>query len=128
MKSIISQPDRAARPARVRPRATVVLFVLLGLVQLFVSAVVPFVEARAPSKLGAHIEQPTERRHYAHNEADCSACIARHLTGTAPQPAPPPIVVATVVATPRATLLVSPDAERRSPLAARAPPSATTPA
>ena len=101
-------------------------FVLLGLVQLFVSTVVPFVEARAPSNLGAHIEQPTERRHYVHNEADCSACIARHLTGTAPQPAPPPIIAAIVAVTPRATLLVAPDAERRGPLAARAPPVTAT--
>jgi hypothetical protein len=125
MKSTNSQPDRAARPGRARSRGAVASFVLVGLVQLFVSAVVPFVEGRAPSKLGAHIEQPTER-HYVHNEADCAACIAQHLTGTAPLPPPPPMVAAIFVATPRAALLVAPDAERRGPLAARAPPAITT--
>jgi hypothetical protein len=100
-----------------------VAFALLGLVQLFVSAVVPFAEARAPSRLGAHIEQPSERRHYVHDEAYCSACIARHLTGTAPVPAPPPRVAVGFVAPPPAARLVPPDAERRGPLTARAPPT-----
>jgi len=100
-----------------------VAFALLGLVQLFVSAVIPFAEARAPSRLGAHIEQPSERRHYVHDEAYCSACIARHLTGTAPLPAPPPAVAVGFVAPPPAAPLLAPDAERRGPVAARAPPS-----
>src|SRR5574338_1044417 len=115
MTPTTSQPARVARPARPRSRATVVAFVLLGLVQLFVSTAVPLLEGRASSGLGAHIEQPTERRHYVHDEAECSACIARHLTGTAPLPAPPLIVTATVAAAPRTTLLVAPDAERRGP-------------
>jgi len=99
-----------------------VAFAVLGLVQLFVSAVIPFAEARAPSGLGAHIEQPSERRHYVHDEAYCSACIARHLTGTAPLPAPAPTVAVGFVAPRPATPLLAPDAERRGPLAARAPP------
>jgi hypothetical protein len=110
-------------PVRTRSRAAVVAFVLLGLVQLFVSVVVPFAEARAPSRLGAHIEQPSERRHYVHDDAYCSACIARHLTGTAPVAAPPAKVVARYVAQPPAALLLAPETERRSLLAARAPPA-----
>jgi len=113
---------RPRRPLRARSRGAVVAFVLLGLVQLFVSAVVPFAEARAPSRLGAHIERPTER-HYVHDEAYCSACTARHLTGTAPV-AEPPVAVAPLSAK-RVSLAVrvAPDAERRDPLAARAPPA-----
>ena len=125
MQSTTSQPARVARPVRARSRATVVVFVLLGLVQLFCSAVAPFVEGRSPSRLGTHIEAPTER-HYVHDEADCSACIARHLAGPAPLPPTPPIVASMVAATPRTTLLPAPDAEHSGPLAARAPPAATT--
>lgn len=97
---------------------------MLGLVQLFVAAVVPFAEAsRAPSKLGAHIEQPTERRHYVHDESYCASCIARHLTGTAPLPAPIALPATRVVVIPPAAPLLPPDAERRDPSAARAPPA-----
>lgn len=114
---------RSARPFRARSRAAVVAFALLGLVQLFIAAVVPLVEARAPSKLGMHIEQPTERRHYVHDEAYCAACIARHLTGTAPLPAPIAPPATGVVAQSPAAPLLPPDAERRDPSAARAPPA-----
>src|SRR5262245_49214075 len=115
---------RAQRTSRrPRSRAAVLAFALLGLVQLFVSVVVPFAEARAPSRLGAHIEQPSERRHYVHDEAYCSACIARHLTGTAPVGPPVAQIAPRVDAQPPAELLLSPDTERRSPLAARAPPA-----
>ena len=123
MNPTTRRTDSATRPVRTRTRAAVVAFALLGLVQLFVSAAVPFAEARAPSRLGAHIEQPSERRHYVHDEAYCSACIARHLTGTAPVPAPPPRVAVGFVAPPPAARLVPPDAERRGPLTARAPPT-----
>jgi hypothetical protein len=110
------------RPLRTRSRAAVVAFVLLGLVQLFVSAVVPFAEARAPSRLGAHIEQPI-KRHYVHDEAYCSACTARHLTGTA-RLAEPPAPVAPLAATRvSSAVLRAPDADRESTLAARAPPA-----
>jgi len=109
------------------PEMLVVLVIIgvvtTALVQLFVSAVVPFAEARAPSRLGAHIEQPSERRHYVHDEAYCSACIARHLTGTAPLPAPAPTVAVGFIAPPPAARLVPPDTERRGPLTARAPPT-----
>ena len=112
-------------PLAVRPRsrAAAVAFALLGLVQFFVFAVVPLAEARAPSGLGAHVEQPSERRHYVHDETYCSACIARHLTGTAPLPAPVPMVAVGFVAPPPATRLFAPQAERRGPLTARAPPT-----
>ena len=108
------------RPSR--SRTAFVLFVLLGLVQLFVSAVVPFADARAPSKLGAHIEQPTER-HYVHDDANCSACIARHLTGTAPLPAAPPTVAPAFVPQPPESMRLVPESERRDPVVARAPPA-----
>src|SRR4030095_15896250 len=94
--------NRTTRPFRERSRAAVGAFALLGLVQLFVSAVVPFAEARTPSGLGAHIERPSERRHYVHDEAYCAACIARHIPGTAPASSPP--------------------ADRRPAARARAPP------
>ena len=123
MNPTTRRTDSATRPVRTRTRAAVVAFALLGLVQLFVSAVVPFAEARAPSRLGAHIEQPSERRHYVHDEAYCSACIARHLTGTAPLPAPAPTVAVGFIAPPPAARLVPPDTERRGPLTARAPPT-----
>jgi hypothetical protein len=100
-----------------------VAFALLGLVQLFVATVVPFTEARAPSKLGAHIEQSSERRHYVHDEAYCSACIARHLTGTAPAQAPAAVVAPRAIGQPPAALLLAPDTERLDPVAARAPPT-----
>jgi hypothetical protein len=109
--------------ARPRSRAAIVAFALLAVVQLFVSAVIPFAEARAPSRLGAHIEQPSERRHYVHDEAYCSACIARHLTGTAPLPAPPPKVAVGFVAPRPAAPILAPETERRGPLAARGPPA-----
>lgn len=98
-------------------------FALLGLVQLFVSSVVPFAEARTPSKLGAHIEQPSERRHYVHDEAYCSACIARHLTGTAPTQSSVSYTPQRYSSRPPAAPLLEPDTERRGPLAARAPPA-----
>jgi hypothetical protein len=123
MTATIHRTERAPRPVRTRTRAAVLAFALLGLVQLFVSAVVPFAEARAPSRLGAHIEQQSERRHYVHDEAYCSACIARHLTGTAPLPAPAPRAAVGFVAPPATARLVPPDTERRGPLAARAPPT-----
>jgi hypothetical protein len=113
----------STRPVRARSRAAVAVFVLLGLVQLFISAVVPFAEARAPSRLGAHIEQPTAR-HYVHDEAYCSACTARHLTGTAPA-AEPPVAVAPL-ASMRVLLAVrrAPDSEWHDPVEARGPPAA----
>ena len=123
MNPTTSRTDQTPLSARPRSRAAVVAFVLLGLVQLFVSAVVPFAESRAPSGLGAHIEQPSERHHYVHDEAYCSACIARHLTGTAPLPAPAPLVAVGFVAPPPAARLFAPQAERRGPLTARAPPA-----
>jgi hypothetical protein len=112
-----------SRPIRTRSRAAVVAFVLLGLVQLFVSAVVPFAEARAPSRLGAHVEQPTER-HYVHDEAYCSACTARHLTGTAPVAEPPAIVVPLSATRVSSAIRRTPDSDWPDPLAARAPPTA----
>jgi len=115
--------NRTTRPFRERSRPAAVAFALLGLVQLFVSAVVPFAEARTPSGLGAHIERPSERRHYVHDEAYCAACIARHITGTAPVSAPPADVAPRVAAQPPAAPLVAPVTERRDPLAARAPPA-----
>jgi len=121
MTSTIRRANRTTRPFR--SRAAVVAFALLGLVQLFVSSVVPFAEARAPSKLGAHIEQPSERRHYVHDEAYCSACIARHLTGTAPAESSPSYTPQHFTSQPPAAPLLAPDTERRSPLAARAPPA-----
>ncbi len=111
------------RPPRVRSRAGVVVFVLLGLVQLFMSTVVPLVEGRAPTSLGAHIEQQTERKHYVHNEANCAACVARHLTGTAPLPTPVALQRSLSVALPPAAPLLPPNAERRDPSVARAPPA-----
>jgi hypothetical protein len=123
MKSTTRRRHRTTRPGRKRSLAAVAAFVVLGLVQLFVSAVVPLAEGRAPSKLGAHIEQPTERRHYVHDEAYCASCIARHLTGTAPLPAPIAPPVARVAAQPPAAPLLPADAERRDPSAARAPPA-----
>jgi hypothetical protein len=96
--------------------------VLLALVQLFVAAVVPFTE-RAPSQIGAHIEQPSERRHYVHNEDLCSACIARHLTGAAEHVPTPAFDAPRLAAPAPAAPLVAPDVERRGPRAARAPPS-----
>jgi len=106
----------STRPVRARSRAAVAVFVLLGLVQLFISAVVPFAEARAPSRLGAHIEQPTAR-HYVHDEAYCS-------TGTAPA-AEPPVAVAPL-ASMRVLLAVrrAPDSEWHDPVEARGPPAA----
>jgi hypothetical protein len=123
MKSTTRPTNRTTRPSRKRSLAAVAAFVVLGLVQLFVSAVVPLAEGRAPSKLGAHVEQPTERRHYVHDEAYCASCIARHLTGTAPLPAPIPLVATTIVAQPPTAPFLPPDAERRDPSAARAPPA-----
>jgi hypothetical protein len=123
MKSTTRPTNRTTRPSRKRSLAAVAAFVVLGLVQLFVSAVVPLAEGRAPSKLGAHVEQPTERRHYVHDEAYCASCIARHLTGTAPLPAPIALVATTIVAQPPTAPFLPPDAERRDPSAARAPPA-----
>src|SRR5512138_834046 len=125
MNTTTHRMDRTPTSARPRSRGAIVAFALLALVQLFVSAIIPFAEARAPSRLGAHIEQPSERRHYVHDDAYCSACIARHLTGTAPVAAPPAKVVARYVAQPPAALLLAPETERRSPLAARAPPASS---
>jgi hypothetical protein len=124
MAITVPPAQQRVRPAPVRSRATVALFVLLGLVQLFVSAVVPFAETRASSKLGAHIEQPVER-HYTHDDANCSACTARHLTGTAPVPAPPPTVAPRFTTRPAESKRLAPDNERRDPLTARAPPAAS---
>ena len=56
------------------------MFVLLGLVQLFMSTVVPLVEGRAPTSLGSHIEQQSERKHYVHNEANCAACVRAEMS------------------------------------------------
>lgn len=123
MNSTIRRADRTTRPFR--SRAAVVAFALLGLVLLFVSSVVPFAEARAPSKLGAHVEQPSERRHYVHDEAYCSACIARHLTWTAPAESSVSYTREQYSSQPPAAPLLAPDTERRGPLAARAPPKAS---
>lgn len=125
MRYATHRADRTTRPLRTRSRAAVVAFALLGLVQLFVAAVVPFAEARTPSKLGTHIEQRSDRSHYVHDEAYCAACIARHLTGTAALLAPPPVVAPSIVGLPPAAPLLAPDTDRRDPLAARAPPAPT---
>lgn len=122
MKATIRRGHRTARPVRARSRAAAAAFALLGLVQLFVCAVVPFIDARAPSRLGAHVEQQTERQHYVHDEAYCSACIARHLTGTAALPAPVELLAGQFTAQPSAPPLLTADSERRDPGDARAPP------
>jgi len=114
---------RNPRPRRAPFRAGRMAIALLGLVQLFVCAVVPFAEARTPSRLGAHIEQPTQRQHYVHDEAYCAACIAHHLTGTAPLPAAMPVHATVFVARPPAAPLFPPEADQRSPAPARAPPA-----
>ena len=85
-------------------------------------APVPFTEL-APTRIGAHVEQPSERRHYVHNEDLCSACIARHLTGAASHPATPAFDAPRLAVFTPAAPLVAPDVERGGPLAARAPPS-----
>jgi hypothetical protein len=111
-----------SRPYRPRSRAAVAAWVFLALVQLLVAAVVPFTE-RAPTRIGAHVEQPSERRHYVHNEDYCSACIARHLTGAASHASTPAFDAPRLAVFTPAAPLVAPDVERRGPLAARAPPS-----
>ena len=118
------QASNTPRPLRARSRAGVVVFALLGLVQLFMATVVPLAEGRAPTSLGAHIEQQSERTHYVHNETNCAACVARHLTGAAPLPAPIALHATLSVALPPAAPLFPPNAERRDPAAARAPPAA----
>src|SRR5512143_44698 len=122
MRHPLARAIPSRRPFRTPSRVATVAFVLLGLVQLFVSAVVPFADARAPSKLGAHIEQPVER-HYVHDDANCSACTARHLTGTATVAEPPAAVVPLSAARVSVADRLVPDTERRDPLAARAPPA-----
>jgi hypothetical protein len=126
MKLTIPRADRTTQPLRTRSRAAVVGLILLGLVQLFVAVAVPFAEARTPSKLGMHIEQKSERSHYVHDEALCSACTARHLTGTAPASPPLAEVALRVVVEPTAAPLIVRQAERSDPLAARAPPAPIT--
>lgn len=123
MRHATSRPNRPTRLCRRRSRAAVVAFALLGLVQLFVAVVVPFAEAKTPSNLGTHIEQRSDRRHYVHDETYCAACIARHLTGTAPLETPPPTVERLFVVLPSAAPFLAPDTDRRDPLAARAPPA-----
>lgn len=123
MRPAPEQLPQRHSPPRASSRATRVAFILLGLVQLFVCAVVPFTEAHAPSNLGKHIEQPTERQHYVHDEAYCAACIARHLTGTAPLPAPLPAHAVAFLAVAPAAPLLPPNAAWRRPSAARAPPA-----
>jgi hypothetical protein len=115
-----ARASRSSRPFRTQSRAAVVAFALLGLVQLFVAAVVPFAESRAPSRLGAHIEQPVER-HYVHDDANCSACTARHLTGTATAAVPAPAVAPSSGARVSWAGRRAPDSEWEDPLAARAP-------
>lgn len=113
-------------PPRFVSRAARAALVILGLVQLFVCAIVPLSEGGRPtSKLGAHIERQSERQHYVHDEAYCAACLASHLTGTVPLPAPVAPHATVLVVDAPATLLFPPGGERREPPPARAPPTAS---
>lgn len=123
MKFTIRRASRTTRSFRTHPRAGVLAFALLGLVQLLISTAVPLSEGRAQTQIGAHIERQSERRHYVHNEATCAACVARHLTGPAPLPAPIALHASLSVGVPPAAPLLPPNDERRDPSVARAPPA-----
>jgi hypothetical protein len=54
--------------------------------QVFLSFA-PLLEGREGPDARAHIEESGTTLHHAHNESDCSACVARHLLSTSdPEP------------------------------------------
>jgi len=56
---------------------------LLFTVAQLVLAFTPLVEARLGASAGAHVEEAGTGLHHAHDEANCVACIARSLLGSA---------------------------------------------
>ncbi|HKY96814.1 MAG TPA: hypothetical protein VJL35_03080 [Gemmatimonadaceae bacterium] len=73
--------------SRILPRALwrpALLF--FAVAQVFLSFA-PLLEGRQGPDARAHVEESGTTLHHAHNESDCSACIARHLLSTSdPEP------------------------------------------
>lgn len=91
--------------------------------QVLVGVVAPLADAWTPrSAIGAHVEQTGAGRHFAHDEATCAWCAARHLVVAVPR-----LAKSAALSSPRQ--LASLDValapivgERRTPGAPRAPP------
>lgn len=70
------------RPFRVFPRALGRLAVCAVAIAQMVLGIAPVIDGRAGPDARAHIEASGTRLHHAHDEADCAACLARHLLAT----------------------------------------------
>ena len=108
----VPMPVRPApRPLR-RPRLLLVTVVCLAMVQLGVLALAAMVGASV-RPLAAHVEEPGAPQHHGHDEADCVACVALHLVGTAPRAEPLPAALRSTRSRPQ------PPAPERPALAGR---------
>jgi hypothetical protein len=111
-------------PPRTRSRAARFVLAMVAMLQLLVTGVVPLTDSKAPSTIGAHVEQYGGRQHYVHDEALCLACSVRHLVGDVPRaPAELPATTARI-AVPRSAPIADPSAELRRDAPPRAPPAA----
>ena len=61
------------------PRALCRAAVYAVAIAQMVLGIAPVIDGRAGPDARAHIEANGTRLHHAHDEADCAACLARHL-------------------------------------------------
>ena len=113
----------ALRSSNSKSRWFWLAFALSAIAQLNVIVVLPFADANVGRSAPAHVEAYGTTTHYTHDDANCSACVARQLMGRTDLamrvslPPVQPIQVATTVALPAISL------DRFSVTSPRAPPA-----
>ncbi len=114
---------RVHRPSRTFNRALTRAAVYAVALAQMVIGIAPIIDGRAGPDARAHIEASGTRLHHAHDEADCAACLARHLLAAADLERPQPVSVKRSVTRPQedfAFVLLLP---RSSLTRSRAPPA-----
>jgi hypothetical protein len=111
-----------ARSKTRRPRWFWLAFAMFALAQFDIIAIVPFADANEGRSAPAHVEAYGTTTHYAHDDSNCAACVARQLIGRTqlyvrmPLPAEHPVGVMASVELPAISL------KRFSVASPRAPP------
>jgi len=88
-----------------------------------VLGVAPIIDGRAGPDARAHIEASGTRLHHAHDEADCAACLARHLLAAADLERPQAVSVTHVVTRPHQDFAFALFLSSSSLTRSRAPPA-----
>jgi hypothetical protein len=111
-----------SRSFRSLPRGLGRLAVYAIAVAQMVLGAAPILDGSAGPDARAHVETTGTRLHHAHDEADCSACLARHLLATTDIERPRSVTTSTLAATPAVDVEIILRAAHSSHTRSRAPP------